>query len=85
MFLYLPIQNSIATRTSGQWHSSPQMVTVKYQEKNGSQQIKNAPITTPKVTNAWRKVYIQFRPNRFQFHDEQLNLPHEVYILENLS
>ena len=47
-----PIQNSIATRTSGQWQLSPQMVTVKYQEKNGSQQIRNAPITTPRVTNA---------------------------------
>ncbi len=32
--------------------SSPQMVTVRYHEKKGSQQRRKAPMTMPRVTNA---------------------------------
>ena len=36
----------------GQGQRSPQMVTVRYQEKKGSQQRRKAPMTTPRVTKA---------------------------------
>ena len=47
-----PIQKRMATMMWGQGQSSPQMVTVRYQEKKGSQHSRNPPITTPRVTNA---------------------------------
>ena len=42
----------MATMMCGQGQRSPQMVTVRYQEKKGSQQRRKAPITTPRVTKA---------------------------------
>ena len=62
---YPPIQKSVATKTSGQVQASPQMVTVRYQEKKGSQHNRKAPITTPRVTNAWNT-------------DEDLSFPHAL-------
>ena len=47
-----PIQKRMATMMWGQGHSSPQMVTVRYQVKKGSQHSRKAPITTPSVTKA---------------------------------
>ena len=51
--LKYPIQKRIETTTSGQGqYVSPQMDTVRYQVKKGSQQRRNAPITMPNVTKA---------------------------------
>ena len=69
----LPIQKRMATMTWGHGQESPQMVVVRYHKKNGSQQTRKAPITTPRVTNALcslrqladRTVRLSWRPEKY--------------------